>query len=128
MSFTKKPISVDLGARGCAESIIEKKVVTELKDGRVRNKVIVERTPIEVLKEEMKVFKPTEYTLENLLKAGVPLDRIDTTNLIHSDDKSTIEESLTSVVGDAWQKLQYIDWQNAAAKENNDVKTVSDEN
>ena len=126
MSFTKKPICVDLGARGCAETIIEKKVVTEKKDGRVRNKVVVQKTPIKDLVEEMKVFNPEDYTLENLLKAGVPLDRVNCSNLIHTNDKAEIEEQLSTLAGDAWEKLQYIDWQKT--QENNEVKTVNDEN
>lgn len=126
MSFTKKPIHVNLAVPGNCEGIIEKKVVTEMKDGRVRNKVVVERKSLDELKEEMSVFVPQDYTLENLLKAGVPLDRVNTSNLIHTNDKAEIEEQLSSIAGDAWDKLQIIDWQKS--QENNEVKTVENEN
>lgn len=126
MAFDRK-IHCDLSAIGCVESVKEKKVIAELtKGGSVRNRVVVEDKPIDVLKEEMKVFVPSEYTLENLLAAGVPLDRINTRGLIHSNDKATIEEQLNEVTMSAFDKLYRLDAENAAnaaVVENNDSKT-----
>lgn len=124
MSFTKKPIRVRLDGAATTLGYRDKKICAEVKDGAVRSKVVACEVPIDEVVEEMKVFVPSDYTLENLLKAGVPLDRVNVANLIHSDDKSAIEEQLSSVADDAWYNLQVIDWKSSTPTvETNEVKS-----
>lgn len=123
----KNPNKRSLMSFGAIGAVEMKSVVPEMdKYGAVRQRVVVEKVPLEKINEDMSAVRCEDYTLENLLKAGVPLDRINTQNLIHSNDKSKIAEKLESLTSDAWIKLQQADWQ--SVMENNTSKSVENEN
>lgn len=63
-----------------------------LEDGTIRNRVSVQEIPLDEVDEKLQVITPDDYKLENLMKAGVPLDQINLSGFMAPTDKAVVAD------------------------------------
>lgn len=78
----------------------------KLEDGNVINRVSLQDVSLAETDERLKVISPEDYTLENLMKAGVPLDQINLSGFMSPTDKAVISEIQDTNALNAFAELQ----------------------
>lgn len=61
-------------------------------DGNVFKRVSVQEVPVSEVDAKLGVISPDEYTLENLMKAGVSLDQVNLNGFMAPTDKAVIAD------------------------------------
>lgn len=64
----------------------------KLEDGNVVNRFSIEEVGLDEVDARLQVVSPEDYTLENLLKAGVPLDQVNLNGIMDVSDAATKAE------------------------------------
>lgn len=77
----------------------------QLEDGNVINRVSLQDVSLAEVDDRLSVINPDEYTLENLMKAGVSLDQINLSSFVAPTDKATIAERAEKISLNAFDNL-----------------------
>lgn len=108
---------------------IDQRVTTEEKTdrGTVLIRSRLEKVPVEEISAKLAEITPSEYRLQNLIKAGVDLQRVNVNGLLDSTDPIEVDAQNEVVVDSTFEKLLDHEYSVSEKKkasvkvENNDV-------
>lgn len=87
-------------------SLTEKVVTsTEKRGDSVIKRVTVQETDLKDIAEKLSVISTEDYTLENLMKAGVAMDKINLNGYMDIADKGVIVDKMENASVDAFDQL-----------------------
>lgn len=78
----------------------------KLEDGNVVNRFSIQEVGLDEVDARLQVVSPEDYTLENLLKAGVPLDQVNLNGFMDVSDAATKAEQAEQMSLNAFNTLR----------------------
>lgn len=102
--FRKSPSRLSL-APSYPLVVMQTQPVEELKDGVLSSRVV--HVPVDVTSKEAAAAIPSykEYYVENLIKAGIPLEQVNVSSFFNPEDSINLERVRSAALVDLESKL-----------------------